>query len=100
MTVQRRAEPLLIKMVTNETNAATEDKQPVERPDLDVLVRLFRSEGAAVPKEIDKADGDAAVDVQDELGLTNVSEARRGHESKERRTVSFLAVVTFSTASA
>ena len=67
MTVQRRAESLLVKMVTNETNATTEDKQPVERPNLDVLVRLFRGEGAAVPEEIDKADGDAAVDVQDEL---------------------------------
>ena len=100
MTVQRRAEPLLVKMVTNETNATTKNKQPIERPNFDVLVRLFRGEGAAVPEEIDKADSDAAVDVQDELWLTNVSEARRGHESKERRTVSFLAVVTFSTARA
>ena len=63
MTVQRRAESLLIKMMTNETDATTEDKQPVKRPNLDVLVRLFGGEGAAVPEEIDKADGDAAVDV-------------------------------------
>ena len=63
MTVQRCAEPLLVKMVTNETNATTEYKQPVERPNLDVLVRLFGGKGAAVPEEIDKADGDAAVDV-------------------------------------
>ena len=70
-------------MVTNETNATTENEQPVERPNLDVLVRLFGGEGAAVPEEIDKADGDAAVDVQDELSSTNVSEARRGHEAKK-----------------
>jgi len=98
MTVQRCAEPLLVKMVTNETNATTEDKQPVERPDLDVLVRIFGGEGAAVPEEIDKADGDAAVDVQDELWLT--TSARRSEEGKERHTVSFLDVVTFSTARA
>ena len=71
-------------MVTNETNATTEDKQPIERPNLDVLVRLFGGEGAAVPEEIDKADGDAAVDVQDELWLTNVSEAR-SDESKKKK---------------
>jgi hypothetical protein len=63
VTVQRCAEPLLVKMVTNESNATTENEQPVERPDLDVLARLFWGEGAAVPEEIDEADGDAAVDV-------------------------------------
>ena len=89
-----------MKMVTNETNAVTEDKQPVERPDLDVLVRVFGGEGATVPEEIDKADRDAAVDVENELWLTKSVKPEGVVKAKKRRTVSFLNVVTFSTARA
>lgn len=67
MTVQRCTQPLLVKMVTNETDASTEHEQPVQRADLDVLVRLFGREGTGVAEEVDEANGNAAVDVENEL---------------------------------
>ena len=67
VAVQRRTQALLVEVVANETDAAAEDEQTVERADLDVLVGFFGREGAAVAEEVDEADGDAAIDVQDEL---------------------------------
>ena len=49
--------------------SATEDKEAVEAADVDVLVGLFRREGAAVLEEVDEACPDAAVDVQDQVLL-------------------------------
>lgn len=48
VAVQRRAQALLVEVVANEADAAAEHEQTVERADLDVLVRLFRREGARV----------------------------------------------------
>lgn len=53
--------------MTNETNAATEDKQAVECTNLDVFVCLLRSKGAAVPQKVNEANSDASVNIQDEL---------------------------------
>lgn len=66
VTVQRGAEPLLVEMVTNEPNAPAQHEQTVEGADLDVLIRLLGGERARVPQEIDEADGDAPIDVEDE----------------------------------
>lgn len=67
MTVQRCPQPLLVKVVSNETDAPSEDEQAVEGTNLDVLVSLFRSEGTTIPEEIDEADSNTTIDVQDEL---------------------------------
>jgi len=67
VSVKRRTEPLLVKMVSNETDATTEDEETVESPNLDIFVSFFRGEGTAVAQEIDEADGDATIDVEDEL---------------------------------
>jgi hypothetical protein len=85
-------------MVSDETDAATEDKETIEGPNLDVLIGFFGGEGTTVTQEINEADGDAAIDVEDELWglLVIVSVLVRDGG----RTVSFLLVVTFSTASA
>jgi hypothetical protein len=66
VTVQRGAEPLLVEMVTNEPNAPPKHKQAVQSTDLDVLIRLLGSERARVPQEVDEADSNAPVDVEDE----------------------------------
>jgi len=42
MTVERCLQPLLVKMVTNEADAATKNEQTVQGTDLDVLVSLLR----------------------------------------------------------
>ena len=84
-------------MVADEADGATEDEEPVQGADLDVLVRLLGREGAGVAQQVDEADGDAAVNVEDELrGLSEVDLGRW----RKRLTVSFFDVVTFSTASA
>ena len=46
VTVQRGAEPLLVKMVTNEPNAPSEHEQAVQGTNLDVLVLLLGGERA------------------------------------------------------
>ena len=93
MTVERRAQTLLVEVVANEANRPPEHEQAVQGTNLrhrtqrehtlckntqrragwecsahlDVLVRLVRGERSAVTEEIDEAYSDAAVDVEDEL---------------------------------
>ena len=82
VAVQRRTETLLVEVVADETDAATEDEQTVERANLDVLVRLLRREGAAVAEQVDEADSDTAVNVEDERVLL-----RRRHLLDRERVV-------------
>jgi len=63
MTVERSAEALLVQVMANETDAATEDEQTIEGTNLDILVSLFWGEGTAVSQQVDEADGNAAIDV-------------------------------------
>jgi hypothetical protein len=44
VTVERRAETLLVEMVTDETDRATKDEETVESTDLDVLISFLRRE--------------------------------------------------------
>jgi hypothetical protein len=73
MTVQRCTESLLVKMVSDKPDAAAEHEQAVQRADLDVFIGLFRCKSTAVTQEINKADSNAAVDVENELhkGMTD-----------------------------
>ena len=80
MTVQRCPQPLLVEMVSNESDAPAEDEQAVEGTDPDVLVGLFGCEGARVTEEVDEADSNATVDVQDEL-----ERGRSANEVEESR---------------
>lgn len=67
MTVERCTQPLLVEVVTDETDASSEHEQPIQRADLDILVRFFSRKGTRVTKEIDEANGDTAIDVENEL---------------------------------
>jgi hypothetical protein len=67
VTVQWCTQPLLVEVVADETDASSKDEQPVQRANLDVLICFFRREGTRVAKEVDEADGNATVDVKDEL---------------------------------
>ena len=62
----------MVEVVTDEADAAAKDEETVESTDLDVLVRLLGGERARVAEEVDEADGDATVDVEDELQDTSV----------------------------
>ena len=67
MSVERCTQALLVEVVADEANGATEDEEAVQGANLDVLVRLLGRECAGVAQQVDEADGDAAIDVEDEL---------------------------------
>lgn len=69
MTVQIRAQTLLVQKVRNQTDTATEHKQTVEHAHLEIVFCFFGAESAAVAEQVDKADCDAAVDVEDQAVL-------------------------------
>lgn len=69
VAVQRSTEAFLIKVVSNETDAATEDEQTIQCTDLDVFISFLRGEGTTITEEIDEADGNASIDVEDERVL-------------------------------
>ena len=83
--VQRRPQPLLIQMVSNETNAPAEHEQAVQGTDLDVLVSLLRGERSTVPEQIDEAHSDASIDVQDEGVLLGGGDLLDGEGVVEER---------------
>ena len=66
VAVQRCTETLLVEMVADEADAAPEDEQTVESSNSNVLVCLVSAEGTAVSQEIDEADSNAAIDVENE----------------------------------
>ena len=51
--------------MTNKPNAPSKHKQPVQASNLDILISFFSRERTRISKQVDKADGDASVDVQD-----------------------------------
>jgi len=59
----------LVQEVSNETDGATENEKSVEHAHLQVVLCLFRRESTAVTHEIDEADSNATVDVQDQVVL-------------------------------
>ena len=51
----------------NQTNASAKDEQAVQYSHLEVVFGFLGAECAAVAEEIDKADSDAAVDVENQV---------------------------------
>jgi hypothetical protein len=51
----------------DEPNTPAKHEQTVEGTDPDVLIGLLGCEGARVTQEVDEADSDATVNIEDEL---------------------------------
>ncbi len=66
MTVKRSTQPLLVEVVSDETNATAKDEQTIQTPYLDALIRLFTAKSTAIAKQINEADGNTTVNVEDE----------------------------------
>ncbi|CAL1709374.1 unnamed protein product [Somion occarium] len=66
MAVERCAQTLLVKVMPNETDGSAKDEKTVQGTNL-YQGSLFWCEGTTVSKEIDEANGDTPVDVQDQL---------------------------------
>lgn len=71
-------------------------------PNLDILISLVGRERTRVAKQIDKANSDATIDIQNQL-IKGISISMCFYPSPGENTtltVSFFVVVTFSTANA
>ena len=67
MAIQASAQSLLVEVMGNQTDASAQDEQTVEHAHVEVILGLLGAEGTAVAHQIDEADGDAAVDVEDQI---------------------------------
>lgn len=79
MSVQASPQPLLVKVMRNETDTPTEHEETVENAHAEVVFGLFGAEGTAVAEEVDETDGNAAVDVEDEVVLLGRSHCLDGN---------------------
>lgn len=69
VTVQTSAKSLLVEVVGNKTDGTAENEQTVEDTHLEVVLGLFGGEGTAVAHQVNEADSNAAVDVENEVVL-------------------------------
>lgn len=69
MSVETSAQSLLVKVVSNQTHAATQNEETVEDTHLHVVLRLLSGESTAVAHEIHEAHSNATVDVENEVVL-------------------------------
>lgn len=74
MSVQASAQSLLVEVVRNQTDATAEHEQTVQDTHLQVILNFLGSEGTTVAEEINEANGNATIDIQDEVILL-----RSGH---------------------
>ena len=79
VAIQAGAQALLVEEVGNQADGAAEDKEAVEHAMGQVVLGLFGGKGAAVAQQVDKADGHAAVDVENEVVLFARRHALDGH---------------------
>ena len=85
VAVQRSAETLLVEMVADEADAAPEDEETVEGANADVLVCFISAKGATVSQEINEADGNAAINVEDESVLLGSGDLLDGQSVIKQR---------------
>jgi len=69
VTVQTGAQALLIEIVGNQTDAATQNEQAIENAHAHVVLDLLGGESTAVAEQVNEADSNATIDVQDQVVL-------------------------------
>jgi hypothetical protein len=69
VSVESSTQSLLVEVVSNETNAAAKDEETVENSHLHVVLNFLGRESTAVAHQVDEADSDATIDVQNEVVL-------------------------------
>ena len=69
MPVQTGPQTLLVKVMRDQTDTPTEHEQAVKDAHVHVVLGFLGAKGTAIPHQIDKADGDAAVHVENEVVL-------------------------------
>lgn len=84
MTVQSGAQSLLVEVVRNQTDATTEDEQSVQNTHPHVVLDFLTRESAAVAHQVHEADGNAAVNVQDQVVLLRGGDRLDGNRVVEQ----------------
>jgi hypothetical protein len=69
MPVETSPQPLLVEEVGNQTDRATKHEQTVEDTHLQVVLSLLSGESTTVADEVNEADSNASVDVENEVVL-------------------------------
>jgi hypothetical protein len=69
MSVQTGPQALLVEVVRDETDGPTKDEEPVEDTVFKVVFGFLGRESTAVTDKIDEADGDASIDIQNQIVL-------------------------------
>jgi len=67
MPVKSSTQPLLVKEMGNQTDASAEDEETVEDTHLQVVFSLLIGEGTTVANEINEADSNATVNVENQV---------------------------------
>lgn len=79
MTVETSAQTLLIQEMGNKTDGAAKNEQTVENTHAKVVFGLFRREGTAVAEEVNEADSNAAINVEDQVVLLGSGDGLNGN---------------------
>ena len=74
MSIQTGPQTFLVKVMRNQTNTPTKYEQSVQDTHVQVVFGFFGAEGATVSHQINKADCDAAIDVENEVVLLGSSD--------------------------
>jgi hypothetical protein len=69
MPVQTSPEPLLVEIMGNQTDGTTKHEQTIEDTHLHIVLGLLLREGAAVAHQVNEADSNAAIDVENKIVL-------------------------------
>lgn len=84
MPVETSPQPLLVEEVSNQTDRATEHEETVEHTHAEVVLSLLRGESTAVADEVHEADGNATVNVENQVILLGSSDALDGKSIVEK----------------
>ena len=69
MTVKTSTQTLLIEVMCNKTDRATKNEETVQDTHLHVVLRLFSRESSAVAHQVDEADSNGTIDVENQVIL-------------------------------
>jgi hypothetical protein len=69
VTVQASAQSLLVEVVSNQTDATSENEETVQDTHLEVVLSLLGREGTRVADQVDEADSNTTVNVENQVIL-------------------------------
>jgi hypothetical protein len=84
MPVETSTQPLLVEEVGNETDTSAEDEETVKNTHLEVVLSFLAGERTAVTDEVNEADSDAAINVENQVVLLRCCDGLDGQRIVEQ----------------